>query len=134
MTAKFAALLICVFLLASVPVFAHHSFATEYDSAKSITLKGSVTKFDLRNPHSWLYIDVRDAKGKVESWGIELGTVHDLRSQGLSKNSIPTGAEVTIEGFLAKNGSSTANANTVRLPDGRMVFSKGLAPVTTTSK
>jgi hypothetical protein len=114
-------------LLAAVPVLAHHSFATEYDTGRPITLKGSVMMLDFVNPHSWLYINVKDTKGKIVSWGIELGPVRDLQLQGWNKNSLKAGTEVSIEGFLAKNGSKTANAKTVKLPDGRTLFTAGSA-------
>ena len=106
-------------LLAGAPVFAHHSFANEYDKNKAFTLKGTVTKLDLFNPHSWLYINVKDANGKIVSWGIEMPPPHDLAKQGVRKDSIPIGMEVTVEGFLAKNGANLVNGKTVRLADGR---------------
>ena len=79
------------------------------------------------NPHSWLYINVKDSKGKMVSWGIEMGTPHDLASQGWSKNSVAAGTEVIVEGFPAKNGSATATGMTVKLPGGRTLFSSGPA-------
>jgi hypothetical protein len=87
---------------------------------------------DFVNPHSWLYINVKDTKGKIVSWGIELGPVRDLQLQGWNKNSLKAGTEVAIEGFLAKNGSKTANARIVKLPDGRTLFTAGssLSPQT----
>lgn len=114
-------------ILAAVPVLAHHAFATEYDTGRPVTLKGSVMMLDFVNPHSWLYINVQDANGKLVSWGIELGPVRDLQLQGWNKNSLKAGTEVSIEGFLAKNGSKTANAKTVKLPDGRTLFTAGSA-------
>jgi hypothetical protein len=116
-----AALTVCL-LAAAIPVWAHHAFANEYDGNKPITLKGTVTMTQFLNPHSWLYINVKDSKGKMVSWGIEMGTPHDLALQGWSKNSVPAGTEVIVEGFLAKNGSSTANGMTVKLPSGRSLF------------
>ena len=127
------ALLLGVFVfLSAVPLFAHHSFATQYDKDNPITLKGSVTMLDLVNPHSWLYVHVKDAKGGLISWGIELGPIRDLQVQGWDKTTVKPGTEVAIEGFPAKNGSKTVSAKTVRLPDGRTLFAtgSGMAPQT----
>ena len=127
------ALLLGVFVfLSAVPLFAHHSFATQYDKDNPITLKGSVTMLDLVNPHSWLYVHVKDAKGALISWGIELGPIRDLQVQGWDKTTVKPGIEVAIEGFPAKNGSKTVSAKTVRLPDGRTLFAtgSGMAPQT----
>lgn len=121
-------------LLAATPALAHHSFATEYDSSKPIGLKGSVMMLDFVNPHSWLYITVKDTTGTTVNWGIELGPIRDLRLQGWDKNSLKPGTEVAIEGFLAKNGSKTANAKSVKLPDGRTLFASGSAMLPQTKK
>jgi uncharacterized Zn ribbon protein len=126
-------LLLGVFVfLSAVPLFAHHSFATQYDKDNPITLKGSVTMLDLVNPHSWLYVHVKDAKGELISWGIELGPIRDLQVQGWDKTTVKPGTEVAIEGFPAKNGSKTVSAKIVRLPDGRTLFAtgSGMAPQT----
>lgn len=125
MRVKPTLLLGLLMLLAAVPVLAHHSFATEYDSGKPVALKGSVTMLDFVNPHSWLYINVKDAAGKVVSWGIELGPIRDLQLQGWDKNSLKPGTEVSIDGFLSKNGSKTANAKSVKLPNGKTLFASG---------
>ena len=119
-------------ILWAVPLFAHHSFATQYDTNKAIVLKGSVMMLDLVNPHSWLYINVKDAKGALISWGIELGPIRDLQLQGWDKTTIRPGTEVAIEGFPAKNGSKTVSAKSVRLADGRTLFAagSGMAPQT----
>ena len=120
-------------LLAVLPALAHHSFATEYDSSKTVTLKGTVMMIDFANPHSWLYINVKDGNMTV-SWGVELGPMNDLRLQGWNKDSVKPGTEVAIDGFLAKNGSKTANAKTVKLPDGRILFANGSALPAQTKK
>src|SRR3982751_1769009 len=92
----FAAVLISVSQLA-----AHHSFAAEYDGNKPMTLKGKVTKMDWINPHSWVYIDVTDANGKVVNWSCETAPPNGLYRQGWRRDSLKPGDEVTIEGFLA---------------------------------
>jgi hypothetical protein len=108
-------------LLAAVPAVAHHSFAAEYDGTKPIKLTGTVTKFELTNPHSWIYIDVKDADGKVVNWGFETASVANLYRRGFRKDTVAPGTVVTIEGYLAKDGSRTGNAQKLTLPDGKTV-------------
>jgi len=109
-------------LLCTVPMLAHHSFAAEYDSAKPITLTGTVTKVEWMNPHARFYIDVKDEKGEMNNWELELGSPNGLMRQGWTRNSLKKGDQVTISGSLAKDGSKLANARTVKLADGRSVF------------
>ncbi|PYS21852.1 MAG: hypothetical protein DMG11_27440 [Acidobacteria bacterium] len=109
-------------LLASAPLLAHHSFAAEYDSKKPIKITGTVTKVEWMNPHIYYYVDVKDASGKVTSYAVEGGTPNTLRRNGWGKDSLKTGDNVTVEGFMAKNGSNHVNGRTVTLPDGRRVF------------
>jgi hypothetical protein len=110
-----------VVLLAALPALAHHSFAAEYDGTKPIKLTGTVTKFELTNPHSWIYIDVKDADGKVVNWGFETASVANLYRRGFRKDTVAAGTVVTIEGYLAKDGSHTGNAQKLTLPDGKTV-------------
>jgi hypothetical protein len=108
--------------LAVAPAFAHHAFAAEYDAAKPIRLKGRLTKMEWVNPHGWLHIDVKDEKGNVVNWAVEFGAPAALLKQGLRKTDFPEGIEVEVTGFLAKNGSASINGSTVKLPDGRNLF------------
>jgi len=103
-------------------IHAHHSFSAEYDRDKPIELTGTVTKLEWTNPHARIYIDVKDADGKVENWDFELGPPNGLMRQGWNRNSLREGHVVTIKGFLSKDQERVANARSVSLPDGRQVL------------
>jgi Family of unknown function (DUF6152) len=109
-------------LLTALPLLAHHSFAAEYDEKKPIMLTGSVTKLEWMNPHARFYIDVRDEKGKVTNWEFELANLNALIRRGWTRNSLKPGDVITVEGYLAKDGSSLVNTKGVTLSDGRRVF------------
>ena len=111
-----------VLLLAPIAALAHHSFDAEFDRNKPVTLKGAVTRVDWGNPHIWVFIDVKDATGKVENWGVEGGAPNALFRNGWRKDSLKVGDVVTVEGFRGRDGSNRANANRVTMPDGRRVF------------
>ena len=114
--------------LMAVPVFAHHSFAAEYDSARPITLKGTLTKTEWVNPHGWIFVDVHGVDSKVVNWAIEFGSPNALLRRGLRKTDFPAGIEVTVKGFLSKDGSPTINASSVTLPDGRNLYTGSSNP------
>ncbi len=109
-------------LMSALPVFAHHSFAAEYDSSKPIELKGRVSKVEWTNPHARFYIDVKDANGKVTTWNFELASPNVLSRNGWTRHSLQEGDEITVQGSMAKDGSNLANARTVTLADGKKVF------------
>lgn len=113
---------ILLFALAcALPVAAHHSFAAEFDDKRPVSLNGKVVKFEFMNPHSWIHVDVTDANGKVTRWAVETGSTNALFRRGWRKDSLRPGDAVSIEAYQAKDGSNTANANSVKLPDGRLV-------------
>jgi hypothetical protein len=109
------------------PVFAHHSFAAEFDGTKQISLTGTVTKVDWVNPHAWVYVDVKSDDGAVANWALESGAPNALYRAGWRKDDLKAGDTVTFSAFLAKDGSHTAAARQVTLPDGRKVFAGSAA-------
>ena len=115
-------IVITILLGAAAPVWAHHAFYAEFDSAKPLKLRGTVSKVELINPHSWFHIDVKDASGKVEEWSFEAGTPSGMIRNGYKPGIIKAGAEVTIKGFRARDGSNNASGGRVTFADGRSVF------------
>lgn len=109
--------------LGSSPILAHHSFAAEYDSGKPITLTGKVVKWELINPHGWITLDAKETDGTVSRWMIETGNPNALIRAGWRKDSLKPGDDVIVDGYCAKDGSRTANGRSVKLPDGRKIFS-----------
>ena len=107
---------------AAVPVMAHHSFAAEFDAKKPVKLRGTVTKMEWINPHSWIHIDVKTPDGKVEQWMVEGGAPNALLRRGWNKNSLLPGTEILVEGFQAKDGALRANGRDITFPDGKKLF------------
>jgi hypothetical protein len=109
-------------LAAAAQLLAHHSFAAEFDAGKRVTLKGTVTRVDWRNPHIYVYLNVKDAAGGVTEWACEGGPPNVLMREGWTRTSVKEGDEVTIDGAVAKDGSKRCNSRSVNLADGRKVF------------
>ena len=103
----------------SYPALAHHAFSAVFDGDKPVEVKGVVTKLELTNPHSWLYLDVKGADGKVVNWGFEFGAPFSLKEKGVTKATFAAGTEVTVQGFRAKSGKEFGYAVTTTLLDGR---------------
>ena len=128
-TRALVGVIVAVGLLASaVPLVAHHSFAAAYDDKKPINLQGTVTKVELVNPHSWIWIDVKGKDGTVTNWGIEGGPPINLFRNGFTKGSLPVGTEIKLFGYQAKSGDTRGVGVVVEYPDGRKVFMGGSAP------
>ena len=116
-------------LLGGVRIVAHHSFEAEFDGNKPITMQSVITKMEWINPHSWLYIDVKQPDGKVESWAIEFASPGTLISRrGWSRDMLPVGATVTVFGYLAKDGSPRANGRRVTIPSGKLMCASSCGP------
>lgn len=120
MKTKLAVLTGCVGLLVgALPVLAHHSFAAEYDNSKPVTIKGKVVRMDWVNPHSHLVLSVTNAEGKEEEWGAETPPPNGLYRAGWRKDMIKGGEEISVQGFLAKDGTNLMWAQSVTFADGR---------------
>jgi hypothetical protein len=101
---------------------AHHAFASEYDEKKLVTVSGTVTNFKWTNPHAWLYVEGKDEAGTVGSWSFEMGSPNGLLHRGWKTLELKQGDQITVTGYLAKDGGNLANARTVTMPDGRKLF------------
>lgn len=113
-----------VLFSAAVPAVAHHAFSAEFDAQKPFELKGTVTKGKWVNPHSWVYVDVKSADGSITNWGFEFGSPFALKQKGLTKATLPVGTEITVKGYLAKDGQTFGYSTSITLPDGK-VFQTG---------
>ena len=107
---------------ATMPVSGHHAFAAEFDATRPIKLRGTVAKMEWINPHTWIHLDVKTPGGKVERWMIEGGPPNALFRRGFTRDSLPTGVEILVEGFRAKDGSLRGNGRDLMFADGRRLF------------
>ena len=126
MKLRLCVLTITAMLCTVVPSFAHHSFAAEYDAQKVMTIKGTVTKFEWTNPHVRFYVDVKDDKGNVTNWDLELMSLNTLTRAGWDRHTLNVGDVVTVTFYMAKDGSKRGNARgNVELANGKKIFSAG---------
>jgi len=109
-------------VLAAVPVWAHHAFAAEFDANNPIKLQGKVTKWELVNPHSWIHLDVKGPDGKVVEWMIEGGSPNSLFRLGFTKDSLPAGTEIVVEGYQAKDSAYRAVGASLTFTNGKRLF------------
>ena len=112
---------------AHLPVHAHHSIAAQFHLDKTNTVVGTITKMEFKNPHSWLYVQGKDAGGQMAQWSIEFGSANALYRRGWRREDLPIGASVTVSGFVSRDGSRILGATDVKLADGRTLFA-GSAP------
>ena len=116
-------------LMAAAPMWAHHAFAAEFDAQRPVKLRGTVVKVEFINPHSWIHMDVKDSEGKVTRWMVEGGSPNSLFRNGFTKESLPEGTEIIVEGYRAKDGADRAvGANLTYAKDGKRLFMGGSAP------
>ncbi len=120
--AGLAAGIVAVALWASASTLAHHSFAAEFDENKPVKVTGKLTSMRWSNPHGWIYVDVTGSDGKVVNWAFETSSVNALYRAGWRREDLPVGAMLVIDGWQARNGTPTANAFSIILPDGKRLF------------
>ncbi len=108
--------------LTAPAALAHHSFSAEFDVNRPIKLQGTVKRVQWINPHTWIYIDVKKPDGTIEEWGVEAGTPNTLFRLGFTRDALPVGVEIVVDGYEARDGSKRANGRDMTLPDGRKLF------------
>lgn len=109
-------------LISGLPAMAHHSVQAEFDLNKPLTITGVVTKVEWINPHSYLYLDVKDDSGNVKHWAFEMAGPGALRRAGLSRadrGGLKAGDTITVNAVAAKDGTDSGLIKDVTLPDGR---------------
>ena len=112
---------IAVLLLLSLggPAYAHHGFVSWFDMSRSVTVKGTVTGYDWTNPHSYIYLDVKNEKGAVEEWRIELGAPGMLARAGWRRDTLKSGDEITAIGNPAKDGKPMMHLSKIVFANGQ---------------
>ena len=125
-----SAVMVCAVLLVGIagPLWAHHAFTSEFDADRPIQLRGTLVRAELINPHSWFHIDVEEEDGTLTRWMIEGGTPNTLFRNGITRNSLPIGTEILVDGYRSRDGANRANGRDMTFPDGRKIFLGGSSP------
>ena len=116
--------LLCLGSLGASFVWAHHSLTAEYDQKKPVTLNGTLTKLDWRNPHAWIFLDVKNASGGVDKWQCELGSPNAMTRAGFTPDSVKEGEDIILDGLLAKKSANICSTRVVKSKDGRVLLSQ----------
>src|SRR6185312_1658832 len=127
---KTTMLVVTAFVLATaMPLRAHHAFGGEFDANRPVLLKGSVVKVEWVNPHAWIHIAVKQPDGKTDVWMIEGGSPNSLLRSGVTRDSLPVGTEIVVDGYQARDHSVLrANGRNITYPDGRKLLLGSSAP------
>lgn len=109
----FSVLVGVAWLLSAAPGLTHHSFSAVFDVARPVEMTGTITRIEWTNPHAWIHMDVEGAEGNVENWSVELLGINTLLKQGWTPETAQPGDVISVVGFGARDGSTSANASSV---------------------
>ena len=104
------------------PASAHHAVQAQFDVTKNIIITGTLAQVDWQNPHAWFWFDVKQPDGTMVNWAIEAGTPNVLFRRGFTRETLPVGLEIVVDGYQAKDGTRRANGRDLTLPDGKKLF------------
>ena len=120
---------VVLWLAGGVPALAHHAFGGEFDPDRPLLLKGKVVKVEWVNPHAWIHLEVLKPDGTKEEWMVEGGSPNSLLRHGVTRDSLPVGTEIVVDGYQARDHSLLrANGRNITYPDGRKLLLGSSAP------